>query len=65
MLSKNHTKRITIDKVLDHDWFEKYRKLNNRKGNAASAFASYSLTEPDSPHLAREIDDVKARLKLK
>jgi len=45
MLEKNRQKRPNIEEVMNLEWFEKYKKSNDRdKTSDAKKFAAYSLT---------------------
>jgi len=49
MLEKNRQKRPDIEEVLNLEWFETYKKENDRdKTTEAKKFAAYSLTSKDS-----------------
>jgi len=62
MLEKNRQKRPNIEDVMNLEWFEKYKKANDRdKIQGAKKFAAYSLTSKDDAKLQSEIEDVKER----
>lgn len=61
MLEKNRHKRPSIEDILNLEWFEKYKKINERGKKDAKSFAAYSLTSPNSPKVKSEMDDVKSR----
>lgn len=62
MLEKNRQKRPDIEDVLNLEWFDTYKKENDRDATTdAKKFAAYSLTSKDSSILQSEIEDVKER----
>ncbi len=41
------------------EWFEKYKKLNDRGKEGVNSFKAYTLTNPNSIQLEKEIEEVK------
>lgn len=61
MLEKNRHKRPSIEELMNQPWFNKYKKMNDRGGpETANNFKAYTLTNPDSPKLMKEIEEVKS-----
>lgn len=62
MLEKNRHKRPNLEELLNMEWFNKYKSVNERSKQMADSlkFKAYALTTPDSPKLKQEIDDVRS-----
>ena len=61
MLEKNRHKRPSVEELMNLPWFNKYKKLNERGGaESRNNFKAYTLTNPDSPKLQKEIEEVKS-----
>ena len=62
MLQKNRAKRPNVENVLNMPWYDKFKNLNARSNqDEGKKFAAYSLTDPSSPKLKSEIEEVKER----
>lgn len=61
MLEKNRHKRPTLEEILNLEWFDEFKTVNNRGQGAAgdSKFKAYALTTPDSSDIKKEIEEVK------
>jgi hypothetical protein len=49
MLEKNRHKRPSVEELMNLEWFEKYKKLNDRGKDGVNQFKAYTLTTPNSP----------------
>ena len=60
LLEKNRHKRPTLEQVLQMEWFEEFKEIGSirKKGDEASKFKAYTLTDPDSPKIQEEMDKV-------
>ena len=59
MLEKNRHKRPSVEELMNLEWFEKYKKLNDRGNDGVNQFRAYTLTAPNAPQINKEIEEVK------
>lgn len=59
MLEKNRHKRPSVEELMNLEWFDKYKKLNDRGKEGVNSFKAYTLTNPNSTQLEKEIEEVK------
>ncbi len=59
MLEKNRHKRPSVEELMNLECFEKSKKLNDRGKEGVNSFKAYTLTNPNSTQLEKEIEEVK------
>lgn len=60
LLEKNRAKRPGLEKVLAMEWFADYADAKKARiaAGEGSKFSAYTLTQPDSPKIQKEINEL-------